>query len=346
MASIIDNSLLLTIAIPTYNRAGYLDLCLQQICNQIKEYEDRIELIVSNNCSPDHTEDIVKKYIDAGYKIRYNKNPINNGERNFVTCLGLSRGKYMLIFGDDDVLLDGSLKKIMDLLSKDEYGIVYLKSYGYAVSYNTEKPKTLQNGYFVHTNLASFIEKVNYNFTFITGNIFNKSLIKTSIDFDKYDNTNMIQLSWIFEVLFNAKKNVYYNEFLVAAKIDNAGGYNLCRVFGTNFNKVFNLFNSDKHYDPSYFAIINRELLYHFFPNWILKLRRTKTKFIHEDYFKELKPNFKKYLYFWAWTVPIIVLPVPLAYPWLILAKVYRKIVKFFIHQYYLITGGIAHIKG
>ena len=64
---------LLSIAIPTYNRAHYLDLCLSQICKQLPGNEQDIELIVSDNASPDNTEEVVKKYIDRGIDLKYIK---------------------------------------------------------------------------------------------------------------------------------------------------------------------------------------------------------------------------------------------------------------------------------
>jgi abequosyltransferase len=45
---------LLTIAIPTYNRAGYLKELLSILADQLKD-EPRVELIISDNASPDET---------------------------------------------------------------------------------------------------------------------------------------------------------------------------------------------------------------------------------------------------------------------------------------------------
>ena len=47
-----NNDFLLTIAIPTYNRANYLKRALQSIAEQ---YDSRLEILVSNNASEDTT---------------------------------------------------------------------------------------------------------------------------------------------------------------------------------------------------------------------------------------------------------------------------------------------------
>ena len=115
--SFVNKELILTIAIPTYNRARYLDLCLGQICKQLPDIETRIELLVSDNCSTDSTTDVVRKYIDQGFHIRFMKNKANVGpDRNVLKCFREAEGKYVLIFGDDDVLLDGGLNKIIKIL--------------------------------------------------------------------------------------------------------------------------------------------------------------------------------------------------------------------------------------
>ena len=61
------NKPLVTIAIPTYNRAdGYLRDALKSAMNQTYE---NIEIVVSDNCSPDNTEDYIKGIDDP--RIRY-----------------------------------------------------------------------------------------------------------------------------------------------------------------------------------------------------------------------------------------------------------------------------------
>ena len=56
---------LLSICIPTYNRAEILDKSLESITKQdIFQKTDEVEIIVSDNCSQDNTHNIVHKYIE------------------------------------------------------------------------------------------------------------------------------------------------------------------------------------------------------------------------------------------------------------------------------------------
>ena len=90
---------LVTIAIPTYERAdGYLKIALESALNQTYP---NIEILVSDNCSPDDTEKVVKSYADA--RVRYYRQhaPLVPND-NFNFCLHESRGAFFLLLHDDD----------------------------------------------------------------------------------------------------------------------------------------------------------------------------------------------------------------------------------------------------
>lgn len=92
---------LVTIAIPTYNRAGtYLTSALQSVTAQTYPH---LEIIVSDNCSTDHTEQVVKDFNDP--RIRYVKHSENIGHcRNFNFCVEQARGAYFMLLQDDDAI--------------------------------------------------------------------------------------------------------------------------------------------------------------------------------------------------------------------------------------------------
>ena len=304
---------LLSIAIPTYNRAGYLDLCLSQICKQLQAHEKDIELIVSDNASPDNTEMIVQKYIAEGQQISYTRNPENIGaDNNISQAFQLAAAKYVLVLADDDVLVDGAIAKIMHVLRNGEYGVVHLQAYPYQDNFAKEYPKRSKRPATIeYHNTYDFIRRVNYYFTFISGNIVNKSLVDRGINTQDFDGTNMVQLSWTFSALFNSRGNVYIGQNMVAAKGGNSGGYQMCRAFGINQNIVFDYFIK-RGVHKKYFDAINRNLLYSFFPVVLRGLRKDTGRFHEEKYFQTLYPVFKRYVNFWLFTVPAIVLPLPI----------------------------------
>ncbi|MCS6927147.1 MAG: glycosyltransferase [Candidatus Binatia bacterium] len=92
---------LVTIAIPTYNRAdGYLRQALESACRQTYPH---LEILVADNCSTDHTAALVASLGDP--RIRYVRHPVNIGAaRNFNFCVQEAKGDYFLLLCDDDLI--------------------------------------------------------------------------------------------------------------------------------------------------------------------------------------------------------------------------------------------------
>jgi glycosyltransferase involved in cell wall biosynthesis len=90
-----------TIAIPTYNRAdSFLREAMHSALNQTYQ---NFEIIVSDNCSSDNTELVVKNFQDP--RIRYFKQTENIGQNNNCNfCLAQARGKYFMLLYDDDLI--------------------------------------------------------------------------------------------------------------------------------------------------------------------------------------------------------------------------------------------------
>lgn len=90
---------LVTIAIPTYNRAGsYLRPCLEGALGQTY---GNLEVIVSDNGSTDATPSLVQRYRDT--RLRYYRQPENiRPNDNFNFCLQQARGDYFLLLLDDE----------------------------------------------------------------------------------------------------------------------------------------------------------------------------------------------------------------------------------------------------
>ena len=110
-----NNTPLLSICIPTWNRAEFLEKSLISIYNQINTIPfGEIELYISDNCSDDSTSEVVDKYIQLGIPITYNRNECNLGAaKNFLQCMRWASGKYILLLGDDDILKAGAINTIL-----------------------------------------------------------------------------------------------------------------------------------------------------------------------------------------------------------------------------------------
>jgi len=319
------SDILLSIAIPTYNRSNYLEQCLGHLFRQAAGYGGQVEVIVSDNCSTDGTAEVVRLYREEGHDFRYVRNDENIGvDRNFAQCFTLARGKYVLLFGDDDLFLDGAIDRIMGMLTGHDYGVLYINSYGFNDDYRLERPAQGSRGSNVYLTPQAFIERTNFWLTFASGNIVNKSLVPAEMDPFEFVGTNLVQLNWVFTALFRAPANAVVEEYLVAYKMSNTGGYKLCQVFGEHMNAIFDAFVA-RGYDRRPFDVINRKLLQSFFPNLIVITRKQTGGFSFEaeDYYSALSRVFSGYAAFWLVTAPVIVLPLRLAKLW---AKIVAKV--------------------
>ena len=95
-----------SIVIPTRNRATILQSALRSCIAQTFE---NFEIIASNNCSNDSTEEVIKQF-DCK-KLKYFKTPNSyNMIDSWTFALSKANGYYAMILGDDDALTPNSLK--------------------------------------------------------------------------------------------------------------------------------------------------------------------------------------------------------------------------------------------
>lgn len=114
-------SALLTVVIPTYNRAAYLRVAIQSVLDQT--YQD-FEILVSDNASSDNTADVVASFGDA--RIRYHRHARNIGPTpNWRFVMTQPQTEYIAPLADDDYYLPAHL----------ETGLQAIKQYPQAAYY-------------------------------------------------------------------------------------------------------------------------------------------------------------------------------------------------------------------
>jgi glycosyltransferase involved in cell wall biosynthesis len=103
---------LLSICIPTRNRAETLRLALRNVVSEAAPLAGRVEVVVSDNASTDHTAAVLA---EQGAQVRWQVRPENIGYfRNMVGMAGeLARGRFLWMLGDDDMILRGGLARAL-----------------------------------------------------------------------------------------------------------------------------------------------------------------------------------------------------------------------------------------
>ena len=91
---------LVTIGLPIYNGAS---LCRIAIESVLAQTYPNFELLVSDNCSTDETEDVCREYARRDSRVRYSKTERNLGSaRNCCRTVELARGEYFRWIAHDD----------------------------------------------------------------------------------------------------------------------------------------------------------------------------------------------------------------------------------------------------
>jgi glycosyltransferase involved in cell wall biosynthesis len=114
-----------SVLIPSYNSALFLDETIQSVLNQT--FQD-YELIIIDDCSSDNTDEVVQKYLH-NEKIQYHKNEQNLGlAGNWNKALAYAKGDYIKFLMSDDKFHPDLLKKFVDVMDQHP-GVSLVTSY-------------------------------------------------------------------------------------------------------------------------------------------------------------------------------------------------------------------------
>src|ERR1700744_891987 len=101
-----------SVVIPTRNR---LDLLKCAVFSVLKQDYNDFEIIISDNASDEDIEGYVKSLNEP--RIKYSRsNEFLSITQSWNRCIDLSSGEYILMIGDDDILLKNHLQIINGLI--------------------------------------------------------------------------------------------------------------------------------------------------------------------------------------------------------------------------------------
>lgn len=109
---------MISIVITIYNKANYIQDCLESVLSQ----NVPMEIICIDDCSTDNVIQQLQPYAD---KISIYQNSENKGTI-FTRILGLSKctGEYMLFVDGDDMLVPGCLQKLLNFAEQNQADIL------------------------------------------------------------------------------------------------------------------------------------------------------------------------------------------------------------------------------
>lgn len=116
-----DSGTLVTVVIPVFNTAAYLDVSLRSIASQSLR---AIEIIVVDDGSTDESRTVLDRHARQDERIRPIYLPENRGQGHARNRgLDAARGRFVYFFDSDDVLKPGVLQRLYDLCEREQLDV-------------------------------------------------------------------------------------------------------------------------------------------------------------------------------------------------------------------------------
>ena len=208
-----------SIVVPVYNVEDYLARCLDSL---VKQSEEDIEIIVVNDGSPDHSQDIIDDYVRR-YPEKVRSIMKENGGLSDARNAGLRTVEtpYVMFVDSDDYVEKDYVKKSLEVLKRDDSDLVvfsYVQDY---LSDNTSEviPLKLKEGV---TSLTEDPSILAYTSNAAWNKLYKTSLFKDNgIEFPKglvYED-----LATTPRILSLCKRVSYLNEPLYRYQVGRPG---------------------------------------------------------------------------------------------------------------------------
>lgn len=111
------NNYLLTIIIPTLNRLDLLKISLDALVKQVTPFQNSVEFIVVNYVSEDSTAEwLEENYINHPFLKFINYTEQIGIVESVMLCIQMAQGKYVWVFGDDDLPMPFAVENIIKVL--------------------------------------------------------------------------------------------------------------------------------------------------------------------------------------------------------------------------------------
>ncbi len=161
----------LSICIPTYNRVNYLKSTIKSIL--LSNRQD-FDLVISDNCSTDNTEEFCLKIAENDRRLKYYRNIKNLGiSQNIYQCVFNANSEYIYFLSDEDEFNSEMIDRAFNLLDSN-YSAILSSVYDMH-----------NNNFYIKRN-TQFFKKFNYDLikqmpTYISGIIVKKSYLKLEV---------------------------------------------------------------------------------------------------------------------------------------------------------------------
>lgn len=306
----------LSITIPTYRRAAHLAQLLDALVVELAGLEDRVEVLVSDNASPDDTPAVCAGFARRFPTARIVRNAENLGaDRNMIQCFTLATGGYVWILGDDDIPKAGVVAKLLALLDTETPDLMVMTSEWYPVIKSAHQGPAVTALDYRRLDRRAFARATHVWLTFISGVIVRKATLARTeqpVDLMRFVDTSVIQLGWILPALAIGERLIHVTSPCVLATGGNTGNYAVLKTFGANLPRAAaDVFGRGT---PEWRAVVGRTVL-QYLPQlvWNVRTAQAGNFSATERPWREMAAELGRFPLFWLLVLPVGVAPKPLA---------------------------------
>lgn len=291
---------MLSVCIPTYNRATLLEETLKNIVSlKIFNECDEIEFIILDNASSDHTQEIGEHFAKMfPEKIKYYRNKSNIKDRNFGKVLSLGTGTFLKLSNDTLLHTDSGLRHTLDAIKKYQKEKPILCFRCTSPGKADKRLNTLNDLWFERSYYTTWIAEFGVW----------KSDFTSAEDFGRLAETHLTQVDFLLRLMSSKRDAVIIEDSffsLIPRKKIGTGCVNSARVFGRDYLDLLDPYVQSGEISNATF----RREQWRVFRNLILPnnlITRPDFEFPKDGFVKHLLFHYKYKFYFWL-AVPITI---------------------------------------
>ncbi|PQZ91869.1 MULTISPECIES: glycosyltransferase [Pseudomonas] len=201
----------LSIVIPSYNRADFLDRSLAVHVPMAQRHN--VQIFISNNASTDNTQDVVDKWKSTYGLINcLNNNTTVSPDENFEKALKAPDTQYVWLLGDTSQIPEHGIESILNLESREQ-------TYDAIIVNLIKKNQTPSTDY---DNPDLLLTELGGIMSCMSCLIYSKTLI-TSADFSRYIGSYFMQTGVILERAAQADSLIRWEQGISIQSLESKG---------------------------------------------------------------------------------------------------------------------------
>jgi glycosyltransferase involved in cell wall biosynthesis len=192
---------LISITIPTFNRAPFLDACLEYHIPLARKHN--VKIFISDNASDDYTQEVVKRRCAEYSLISYIRNQDNVGaDANFEQALKLADTEYVWLLGDTYTIPEKGLDYLVNLLTScsANYDLIVF-------NWKNRVKDTMSQDY---ADPNKILSDIGWHMTCLSSLVYKVDMLRVC-NFKSYLDTYFIQTGIIFDYISSHDHLIHWN---------------------------------------------------------------------------------------------------------------------------------------